>query len=346
MTGAFTAAGWHAPCSPRLQSSPQQGQKLLRWSAKAQLGEGGHLAQWSSAAASQLLLFSFPATSVSGGFLPLCRRAADVWNADKRRRTTHTCVLLERATPHLPPGHCSHSPRLVGSIPELIQLNPPQAWNGASGVLSWHISHPACPNAFPSLVSCLYGRTRQSSVTHRKWSRKHHPTSPPLSFSVSLAHAHTAPSAYFLAPAPGLHLSKVKLCHLAMATWALSLERKVQIFPIDFRKRYFGPHRKKWVGQWVFLVFYLWVGFHFCCSNLQAGNRGLGHCDIFSLQGGQKRWMLPSGDTLLCLILERKKFVISLETCAKEFSWFWPCKLALALVNQKFIFHINPVPWL
>lgn len=117
-------------------------------------------------------------------------------------------------------------------------------------------------------------------------------------------------------------------------------------FPRNFRKHYFGPHRKKLVGKWVLLGFYLRLGFHFCCSNPQAGNRGLGHCDIFSLQGCQKRWMLPSGDTLLHLILERKKFVISLETCAKEFSWFWPCKLPFALVNQKFIFHINPVPWL
>lgn len=171
-------------------------------------------------------------------------------------------------------------------------------------------------------------------------------TTPPLPPSPSpcLLHTHTAPPAYLLAPSLRLHMSEFKLCHLATATQVVSLERKVQIFPIDFRKHYFGPHRKKGVGKWVLLVFYLWVGFNFCCSNLQAGNRRLGLCDSFDLQGRQKRWMLPSGDTLLHLILERKKYVISLETCAKDFSWFWPCKLALALVNQKFIFHINPVP--
>lgn len=184
-----------------------------------------------------------------------------------------------------------------------------------------------------------------SSITHRKWSRKRRPTSPSLSLSLSPAHKHSPPE-YLLAPSPGLHLSEVKLCHLAMASRAFSVERKVQIICIDFRKHYFVPDRKKWVGKWDFLVFHLWTGFHFCCSNLQAGNRGLGHCDIFSLQGGKKRWMLPSGDMLLHLILERKKFVISLETCAKEFYWFWPCKLTLALIHQIFIFHINAVPWL
>lgn len=70
------------------------------------------------------------------------------------------------------------------------------------------------------------------------------------------------------------------------------------------------------MSKWVFPVFYLGVGVNFYCSNPQDGNRGLGHSHNFP-QGGQKRWMLSSGDVLLYLILGGKKFVISLETYAK-----------------------------
>lgn len=148
---------------------------------------------------------------------------------------------------------------------------------------------------------------------------------------------------FFLTPMAQMHSQAllalwVRLCHLAMTSWALFPERKVQSFPTDLGNFCFGPRRKKWVGKRIALVCYLSVSFHSCCSNLQAGNRGLGHFDIFDLQGGQKRWMLPSGDMLLYLILEKKMLLFSLENCAKEFSWFLPCKLPLTLVIQKFIF--------
>lgn len=191
MTGAFTAAGWCAPCFPRLQSGPQQGQKLplSGWSAKAWLGEGEHLAQCSSAAASQLLLFSFPVRSVSSfsAFMQKSSWCVKCWQAQKK----NTYLLVTWA------WHPTPSPRALLSQPTLrgkhSRINPTKlstAWNRASEVLLWPVSPPAWPNTFSSLVSSRSVRTWHSSITHRAKS-----TAPPLHLSPSLCllHAHSHP---------------------------------------------------------------------------------------------------------------------------------------------------------
>lgn len=156
---------------------------------------------------------------------------------------------------------------------------------------------------------------------------------------------------FFLTPMAQMHSQAllalwVRLCHLAMTSWALFPERKVQSFPTDVGNFCFGPRRKKWVGKRIALVCYLSVSFHSCCSNLQAGNRGLGHFDIFDLQGGQKRWMLPLGDMLLYLILEKKDASIFIRKLRKGIFLIFALQVTSDFGYSEIHFHINPVPWL
>lgn len=210
------------------------------------------------------------------------------------RRKTHTWVLLERATQRLPPGHGSHSPHSVGSIPELIQLNPLQARKTASTILSRCVFHPDGPNAFPSLVSSL-SQTLPSGYEHTST----------VSWKAGAGFSLWPQELLFAAPQEEVHRQKNCPCVLL-------------------------------VSKFSFLLF-----------QLQAGNRGLGHSGIFSLQGGQKKWMLPSGDMLLYFILEKKKKSISFfyyKTVQRNFpdlclaSCLWPW----FQIN----FHIKPVAWL
>lgn len=138
--------------------------------------------------------------------------------------------------------------------------------NRASGVLSGEVSHPAFPSSKAPLEQHYTPRMKQKAPWH-------------LSYKSLFVPCSSWPRA---APLWGQTLPS--------GSWEEGAD-----FPCWLQEALFWVHGRKWVSKWVFLVFYLLVGVHFCCSNPQPGNRGLGHCDIFNHEG-QNRWTRPSGD--------------------------------------------------
>lgn len=212
-------------------------------------------------------------------------------------------ILISTEEKHIPECYLSVPPNTfpqgvalrahTQSIPELIQLNPLQAWKTASTALSWCVSHPDGPNAFPSLISSL-SQTLPSGYDHRStpswkegagffpWSQE------------------------FLVRAPQQEVGSEKDCPCVLPLSKFSF---LLFHPTGRRQR---------TGS---------------LSYLQSAGRT-------KEVDAALRWHVT-------VLYFRKKthLVFSLQNCAKEFSWFLPCKLPLTLVIQKFVFW-NPVPWL
>lgn len=231
---------------------------------------------------------------VRGNFCFFCRRAADVWNSDKKKNTYLGAAWACHPKPS--PGARLSQPTLHGKH---SRINPTKST--ASMKNSFNSPFMAC-------FSSWWPKCIHSQELLALW---------------------------------------VRLCHLAMTTQAFFPENVQGFSPWSQGFLFWAPQEE--VGRQNNWPCMLPVSkFSLLLFALQAGNRWLGHSDIFSLQGGQKKWMLPSGDMLLYFILEGKKkvFLFFITKLCKGIFLLVALQVASDRGYSEIHFHINPVPWL